>query len=172
MKNSIKFLSFIILFSVLFFGCSKDDWLQGVDYEVDVTFTGDINEFDWFLDIDGYGEQANNFNPFGRSSFVTDDGLLNTGTTYSFSQGGLDEMSVYFSVRSQQPSFEEHNMSINIVIRKYEFNDDTGVETEFQIANFTKSYQRLPSEDSEFLLFKISTTKEVRTYLCEGTACQ
>ncbi|WP_178988543.1 hypothetical protein [Winogradskyella schleiferi] len=27
-------------------GCSEDDWLQGADYEVDVTFTGDIDEFD------------------------------------------------------------------------------------------------------------------------------
>ncbi|WP_178988542.1 hypothetical protein [Winogradskyella schleiferi] len=96
---------------------------------------------------------------------------LNAGPTYSFSQGGLDEMSVYFSVRPQPPSTEDYNLSINIEIRKFEFNDDTGVESEFEIINFTKDYARTPSAESDLILFKISTTKEVRTYECGGN-CQ
>ncbi|MEC3908127.1 hypothetical protein VOI54_13940 [Tamlana sp. 2201CG12-4] len=154
-------------------GCSKDDYIYAVDYDIAVILVGDIDEFAWTLALDGYGEQINQlYNPFDLQSngsfFQTGD--LNAETTYSFKASNLDGMSIGFYT-SEYESTETYNMSINVVIHKTEYDKRDKASTS-QIANFTKSYQRSSSVTGfNEIDFVLKSTKANNNVECTGNAC-
>lgn len=176
--KSLRLYFAALLAIALITSCSEDDDLppDPQDFEVEVSFTGDVDEFIWNLDLFGRREGAgvNLFDIFDPSDQYYDrafasNGDLDAGTPYLFLAGFADEIKVDFTTTSfdTDNEGETYTMTINVKIRKAE----SGTTNFRQISSFSRTFERLPSGTIRDLNFSIEATKFDDQVTCQGNHC-
>ncbi|MBC3760039.1 hypothetical protein H7U19_16650 [Hyunsoonleella sp. SJ7] len=155
--KTLKFLSFALVSLFIIISCSNDDddSPDSAAFEVDVLFTGDLEEFNWSLSLDTESR------PFGfNEGDFFQSGSLTTDQVHTFTTGmGYERVEIKFTNFSFAPmDGATQNMTINITIKKDDRVDLNEAAVFEEIGTFSRSYQLDSSSESLETSFVISAT--------------